>query len=162
MNKEEIKSQLSLLKDFTGDANDLHTILTNYESLLNEKLKELNFIKVTTKWIDNACQAGYDGINLYLNITTGEKWTNEDLYTSLKPYLDTALNITKNDKEISVEIDCVNEKFNVQEIYQYLKDRINDTPYNKQGANYHMKIRILFDNQGDWPDNTGYRNHLEG
>lgn len=161
MNKEEIKSQLQLIEDFTGDANDLHEILTNYESLLQEKLKELNFIKLTTKWMDNACQAGYNGINIYLDVTTGEKWTQDDLYTYLKPYLAKELNIT-NQKEISLEINFDEEKFKVKEIYQYLKDRINDTPYIKQGANYNMKIRILFDNQGDWPDNTGYRNHLEG
>lgn len=162
MNKQEIQNQLNLLKNFTGDANNLHEILTNYESLLKEKLKELNFIIVGTRWMENACQAGVNGTNFYLDVTTGEKWTTDDLYLGLKPYLDTELNITENDKEITVEIADERNKFKVEEIYQYLKDRIKDTPYKKQGANYNMKIRILFDNQGDWPDNKGYRNALEG
>jgi hypothetical protein len=161
MNKDEIKNQLSLLKTFTGDANELNILLTNYKSLLEEKLKELNFIKVSTKWMENACQAGIDGTNLYLDITTGYKWTTDNLYLAIKPYLNKELNIN-NRKEISIEIAEERNIFNVEEIYQYLKDSINDTPYKKQGANYNMKIRILFDNQGDWPDNTGYRNHLEG
>lgn len=158
----EIKKQLDILKTFTGDSNELSEILTNYKSLLEEKLEKCNFIDVQCEWMDNACSSGFDGINIYINILTGRIFTNDELFNHLKPILDSQLGIKPADKEIKVYMmdGDESETFNVQEIYQYLKDRIIDTPYKEYGSSYQMKMRILFDNQGLWPDNTHRRNEL--